>query len=187
VVVVPEVELVPPQFVVFEVLKKAVMYLGAYDPRIIACTLPAVLDYSCRRLVDICLRSKGQPPVALEGCPECLLDLVVFGLRVIRMNRIVCRAGPDRQFTGAPGGFVFGMRDWKKLGRRFEFGEIGVDRVEVEVDPGQSGLIDNVGADEEIFWVFNSAFDESGYGVIFDEELVRSRTAWSASVGDRRG
>ena len=46
----------------------------------------------------------------------------------------------------------------------------------MEVDPGQSGLIDNVGADEEVFWVFDSAFDESGYGVVFEEELVRSRT-----------
>jgi hypothetical protein len=178
VVIVPEVKLVPPQFLVFEVLKKAVMHLSADDP--ITCALPAVLDYSCWRLVDICLRSKGQPPVAFEGCPECFLDLVVFGLRKIRMNRIVCRAGPDRQFTGAPGGFVFGMRDWKEFRWRFEFREIRVDCVEVEVDPGQSGLIDNVGADEEIFWVLNSAFDQSGYGVVFDEELVRSRTTWLA-------
>ena len=72
------------------------------------------------------------------------------------------------------------MRDWKEFGWRFEFGEIRVDCVEVEVDPGQSGLIDNVGADEEIFWVLNSAFDQSGYGVVFDEELVRSRIAWLA-------
>lgn len=175
-VVVPEVELVPPQFVVFEVLKKAVMHLGAYDPGIIACTLPAVLDYSCRRLVDICLRPKGQPPVAFEGCLECLLDLVVCGLREVRVNCIVYWAGPDRQFASTPGGYVFGMLDWKKFGWRFEFGEIRVDRVEVEVDPGQSGLIDNVGADEEVFRVFDSAFDESGYGVVFEEELVRSRT-----------
>jgi hypothetical protein len=71
---------------------------------------------------------------------------------------------------------VFGMLDWKEFRWRFEFGEIRVDRVEVEVDPGQSGLIDNVGADEEVFRVFDSAFDESGYGVVFKEELVRSRT-----------
>jgi hypothetical protein len=58
-----------------------------------------------------------------------------------------------------------------------------VDCVEVEVDPGQSGLIDNVGADKEVFWVFDSAFDESGYGVVFEEELVRSRTLGSASAG----
>jgi hypothetical protein len=51
-----------------------------------------------------------------------------------------------------------------------------VDRVEVEVNPGQSGLIDNVGADEEVFWVFDPAFDKSGYGVVFEKELVRSRT-----------
>jgi hypothetical protein len=68
------------------------------------------------------------------------------------------------------------MRDWKEVGRRFKFGKIRVDRVEVEVDPGQSGLIDNICADEEVFWVFDSAFDESGYGVVFEEELVRSRT-----------
>ena len=134
--VVPEIEFVPPQFVVFEVLKKAVMHLGTYNPRIISCTLPAVLDYSCRRLVDICLRPKGQPSVAFEGCPERLLDLVVFGLREIRVNCIVYRACPERKFAGAPGGLVFGMRDWKEFGWRFEFGEIGVDGVEVEVNPG---------------------------------------------------
>lgn len=94
--VVPEIEFVPPQFVVFEVLKKAVMHLGTYNPGIIACTLPAVLDYSCRRLVDICLWPKGQPSVAFEGCPERLLDLVVFGLRVIWVNCIVGRPCPER-------------------------------------------------------------------------------------------
>ena len=74
------------------------------------------------------------------------------------------------------------MRDGNEVPWRLEFGKVGMDGVEVEVYPRQGGLIGNVGADEEIFWVFESAFDEGSYGMVFEEELHRRKVAgWHCS------
>jgi hypothetical protein len=56
-VIVPQVKFVPPQLVILEIFEEAIVHLRTHDPGIVACPLPAVLDDSRRRLVNICLRS----------------------------------------------------------------------------------------------------------------------------------
>jgi hypothetical protein len=109
--------------------------------------------------------------MAFEWCFERLLDLIIFRLCVIWMYSIVGGASPKRKFTGSPGWFVFWMRDRQEIRRRLEFGEVGVDGIEVEMHPSEGWLVHDIGADEEIFRMFNSAFDEGGYRVVFEEKL----------------
>jgi hypothetical protein len=89
------------------------------------------------------------------------------------VDGIVCGSGPDRQFAGTPGRFVVWMRGRQEIRWRLELGEVGMDGIEVEVHPSEGWLVHDVGADEEIFGVFESAFDEGGNGVVLEEELER--------------
>ena len=182
-VVVPQIELIPPQLVLFKVLEEAVMDLSTHDPGIVSCAMPAVLDHSGRRLVNIRLWSEREPAMAFERRLERLLDLVILRLRKVRVNGIVGGAGPEREFTGTPCCFVLRMRGRQEVGGRLEFGEVWTDGVEVEVNPSKGGLVHYIGANEQVFRVFNSALDEGTDGVVLEEELERKEGAVSVFVG----
>lgn len=89
------------------------------------------------------------------------------------MDGVVCGAGPERQFTGAPCGFVVWMRGRQEVRGRLEFGEVRMDGVEVEVNPSKGGLVYYVCANEQVFRVFNAALDEGGNGMVLEEQLER--------------
>lgn len=181
--VVPQIELIPPQLVLFKVLEEAVMDLSTHDPGIVSRAVPAVLDHGCGRLVNIRLWSEGEPAMAFERCLERLLDLVVLRLGKVGVDGVVGGAGPEREFTGAPCCFVLRMRGRQEVGGRLEFGEVRMDGVEVEVNPSKGGLVHHIGANEQVFRVFNSALDEGANGVVLEEELERKERAVSVFVG----
>ena len=142
VVVVPHIELVPPQLIILEVLQEAVMYLRTHDPGIVPCAFPRVLDDCSRRLVDVRLWAQRQPTMAFEGCFESFFDLVVFIFSEVGMNGVVGGAVPGGEFGGAPGGFLEGEVD--EVGWWFQFRKVGANGIEVEVDPGKCGLVYDV-------------------------------------------
>lgn len=72
---------------------------------------------------------------------------------------------PLRELGCAPGGFGC------LLGRN-ELRKVGMDSAEVVVNPGESGIVNAVGGDEEIFWMIAFRGDKLGNRRVFDEDLA---------------
>lgn len=104
-----------------------------------------------RCAVEGVFRPEGEPAVVFVGGVEPFVAVeegAVF---------------PVGECGGAPGeGGVF---------EGDEFGEVRADGAEVVVHPGEGGVVDAVGGDEEVFRVVALGADELGDGGVVDEDL----------------
>ena len=68
-----------------------------------------------------------------------------------------------------------------------EFGEVRADGAEVVVHPGEGGVVDAVGGDEEVFRVVALGADELGDGGVVDEDLEAVRRESNLQNGQFQG
>lgn len=160
VVVVPQIEFIPPRVVVFEVFEKGIVRLRCGCPVVQAGTEGVKGECCGGEEAEVLVLggwiAHGEPAVVGVRRGRAAVCGEVFGA--------LCGAGVWGQFGGAPGlGSVEG--DFAGVG---PIGEVGAHGV---VDPGEGWVVDYVGGDGEVVRVLDEAGCDGADGVIFYEDL----------------
>lgn len=151
------VELVQVQAVSLDVLEERVVHLGGDGPAGVAVAPDLVGELGgggAHRLVV----PHAQPAV-------------------VRVGRIFVE-GPLEVVGALPDGVLRGFPGFRHLLGLLSLGEVGVDGAHVVVQESEGRVIDNVGRDDEIFWVIKLVGDELRDGIVADPDL-----RWGVSPG----